>query len=85
MSLLQRRVHNYTGIHSSRPSPNYLSLLLSIDNASRRLSLGLIDSAFINFVASLVQSLLLVLLLPLGPLRLFLLGAEVVAEPLLDA
>jgi hypothetical protein len=85
MSFLQRLVRDYTGIHSSVSLPKLSDSLLSVDNILRRFGLGLIDFSFINFVASSVQLLLVVLLLPLGPLGSFSLGAEVVAEPLLDA
>lgn len=56
-------------------------LLLSVDNV-RLVDLALLGLDLVNLVLSLVHSLLLVLLLPLG---LFPSGAEVVAEPLLDA
>lgn len=87
MSFLQRLVRNYTGIHSSlSPLPKLLRPLLAVDNVVRMLvGLGFLEFARVNLVSSSVQFLLVVLLLPLSPLRFFSPGAEVVAEPLLDA
>ena len=87
MSFLQRLVRNYTGIHSSlSPLPKLFRPLLAVDNVVRMLvGLGFLEFALVNLVSSSVQFLLVILLLPLSPLRLFSLGAEVVAEPLLDA
>lgn len=85
MSFSQRLVRHYTGIHSSRSLLKLPCSLLSVDNIVCKLGLGLFGLALVNCVASAVQPLLVLLLLPLSPLGFFSLGAEVVAEPLLDA
>jgi len=77
------RLYRYTLLSlspSKLPHP-----LLSVNNVIREFGLGLFSLALVNFVASTVQHFLVVLLLPLSPLGLFSLGAEVIAEPLFDA